>query len=210
MKTIFLSITILLISATAFAITKFESQMVESIPTIYQASIEQLDALTNKFQRIGDAEKDKWEPYYYASLSQVFKFFQTRDKSQKDLVIDRSLAFLETASNLDPANSEIEALRGFALMMKMTVDPANRGRTMSPAVFAALGKAMGLNPGNPRAVLFIGQMKMGMAEHFGESTDEACQLIHKANDLFSGQEVINPIAPSWGSHGMDHWLGKCN
>ncbi|WP_109832111.1 tetratricopeptide repeat protein [Reichenbachiella versicolor] len=199
-----------ILSLTAWAGNKYEDQMTSSIQSLYRASPNELDQLTNKFNRIGQAEKDKWEPYYYASLSQVFKFFQTTDNTDRDLVIDRSLEILSSAESIAPANSEVVALKGFALMMKMTVDPATRGKSMGAKIGATLGKAVQLNPNNPRAVLFLGQMQMGTAEFFGESTDDACQMVLKADQLFKEQEVSDPIAPSWGNYGIEEWLGKCS
>ncbi|MEP2023590.1 MAG: hypothetical protein ABJI85_02930, partial [Reichenbachiella sp.] len=56
---------------------KYIKTMETSITAIFQAeNTEALDATANKFDRIGQAEASEWEPYYYASLSHVFKAFK--------------------------------------------------------------------------------------------------------------------------------------
>lgn len=193
---------------------KYEKIMLSSISEIYEAeTTAALDALANKFARIGEAEKDKWHPYYYAALSKVFKAFKVSDNLEKDLILDEGAKYVAIGKEIDPKNSELEALDGFINMIKIGVDPETRGQTLSPKIFRAFATAMALDSGNPRAVLFMGQMSMGTAEFFKQPLDESCQLITRANDMFNEQQskdATDVLAPTWGQYGIDEWLGKCN
>ncbi|MGL1889745.1 MAG: hypothetical protein OCD76_24740 [Reichenbachiella sp.] len=190
---------------------KYEEIMGNSIPQIYSAgTLEELDALTNKFSRIGDAENDKWLPYYYASLSQVFKAFKIEDNAAKDATLDEGLKYVAKGKELAASNSELEALEGFINMIKIGIDPGTRGQTLSPGIYASFGKSMSLDPNNPRAVLFMGQMQMGTAEFFKQSLDESCQLIIRADQMFKNPTVTDPLLPNWGQYGIEDWMSKCN
>jgi len=211
MKNTILIILLSLTSSLANAEdSKYEKVMIKSISEIFSAeTTDELDVLANKFSRIGSAEKDEWHPYYYAALSKVFKAFKISDDLEKDLVLDEGAKYVSVGKEIDSKNSELEALDGFINMIKIGIDPGTRGQTLSPKIFAAFGKAITLDPNNPRAVLFMGQMSMGTAEFFKQPLDESCQLILKANDMFDKQESKDALAPIWGQYGIEEWLGKC-
>jgi hypothetical protein len=69
MKT--LRIALLFFSLTAFATNeKYIEAMKKNIESVYKAATtEELQSAVNALNRIGDAEKTKWEPYYYASVT---------------------------------------------------------------------------------------------------------------------------------------------
>lgn len=209
MKVLILTITTLF-SLNALAVEgQFEKAMTSNIQKIWASQPAELDQLTNAFTRIAEAEKDQWTPYYYAGLCQVFKSFQTPDLNEKDAVLDAALDQLYKAEKLEKANSEIVALQGFVYMLKIAVDPGTRGQSLSPKIYQLFSRAMQLDPENPRATLFMGQMQMGSAQYFGQSTDEACQLIMKSVALFEKQSNEDPVAPSWGQYGMERWTSQC-
>lgn len=184
--------------------------METSIPGIFQAeTLDALDASANKFDRIGQAESDQWEPYYYSSLSHVFKAFKIEDLPTKDKALDQALVALGKASTLSENNSEIIALQGFINMIKIGVDPGTRGQTLSPKIMADFGKAMELNPNNPRANLFMGQMLFGTAQFFGTGVDDACALVDKSIILFENEKSESTIAPSWGLYSAKQYKEQC-
>lgn len=209
-----IQILIALIIAATFAHAqnkKYVKTMEASIPAIFQAeNLEALDATANKFDRIGQAESDQWEPYYYASLSYVFKAFRIEDLQSKDLVLDQALVALGKASTLSENNSEIIALQGFINMIKIGVDPGTRGQTLSPKIMADYGKALKIDPNNPRANLFMGQMLYGSAQFFGTGVEDACALVDKSINLFESEKPASSIAPSWGLYSANEYKQQCN
>ena len=49
-----------------------------------------LAELANNFERIAEAEKTQWLPYYYASYCQVMNAFMEPDKSKTDGIADKA------------------------------------------------------------------------------------------------------------------------
>lgn len=210
MKTIKLSILFALAAVTGFAQGNYEKTMASSIMEVYQAKdAATYDQLANKFSRIAQAEADKWEPRYYEALAHVFKSFQIQDPAAKDAVLDQAHVALNAATKVDANNSEIVSLQGFVDMMKVSVDPANRGQSLTPKVMAAFGRAMAIDPNNPRATLFMAQMQIGTAQFFGTPIDEPCAMINKADELFKNAKPSSPLTPMWGQQMVGQYQQMC-
>ena len=189
---------------------KYIQTMEASIPAIYQVvSLDGFDPLANKFDRIGQAESKQWEPYYYASLTHVFKAFKMNDLQAKDAVLDQALVALAKGALLSENNAEIIALQGFINMIKIGVDPGTRGQTLSPKVMADFGKALKLDPNNPRANLFMGQMLFGTAQFFGTGVGDACALVDKSLALFESEKPVSTLAPDWGLPSAKQYKEMC-
>ena len=63
------TLVLLSIVVLSSAFDKYTDTMVKNIEVVYKAStVEELQNAVNAFERIGGAEKTKWEPYYYASF----------------------------------------------------------------------------------------------------------------------------------------------
>lgn len=189
---------------------RYTQIMGTSIGKIFSSqTTDELTALANQFDRIGQAEATRWEPYYYAALTHVFHAMKLSDANQKDYQLDLAIASIEKAEKSSPENSEIVALNGFIRMISISVDPGTRGQTVSPKAFAMFEKAVVLNPDNPRATLFLGQMEYGTAQFFGSDTEVACGLVAKSIVLFESQDATGPIAPSWGYQSALQYQEMC-
>ncbi len=184
MKTV-LSFTLILSVSTLFAQSeKYLQSMEATIAELYSAQApDAFDPIINKFSRIGQAEKSQWEPFYYAALGHTFKSFRTQDMPTRDTMLDQAHESLNFAEAISENNAEIIALRGFIYMMQISVDPGTRGQTLSPKIMAAFGQAMKMDPENPRATMFMGQMQMGTAQFFGSGIEVPCRLFAKAKEL---------------------------
>lgn len=213
MKRITILIMILVMTQVSFAggDKKYTKAMEANIQALYDAeSADAFGPIANKFTRIGEAEKDMWLPYYYASLAEVFKSFRITDVKQKDLVLDQAQCHLAKAAVLEQGNSEITALEGFIYMLKISVDPGTRGQLLAPKAMGSFGTAMTLDPQNPRATLFMGQMQMGTAQFFGSGIEEACAMIDLSVKLFEEFKPQNSISPIWGKGTAIEWQQRCN
>lgn len=181
------------------AADKYTETMQKTIEAVYAAeSIPDLQNSVNTFERIASAEKTKWEPYYYASFGYIMMSTKEKDGAKIDSYLDQALTALNKGKELAPAESEFVALEGFVHMMRVTVDPASRGQKYSGMSFQAFGKAVAMNPENPRALSLLAQMQFGTAKFFGSSTDEACGTVRKALEKFASFKSDNPLAPRWG------------
>ncbi|MEP2026241.1 MAG: hypothetical protein ABJI85_16365, partial [Reichenbachiella sp.] len=78
-----------------------------------------------------------------------------------------------------------------------------------PKIMADFGKAMKLDPNNPRANLFMAQMLYGSAQFFGTGVDDACALVDKSMVLFESEKPESTIAPSWGLHSAKQYKKQC-
>ncbi|UXX79153.1 hypothetical protein N7E81_17510 [Reichenbachiella carrageenanivorans] len=209
------SIQLLIILTVYATLTQAQSKkyiqtMEASIASLYQAeTLTDYDPMANKFDRIGQAEGNQWEPYYYAALTHTFKAFKINDLQIKDAALDQALTALSKAGDLSENNSEIIALRGFVNMIKIGVDPATRGQSLSPKIMADFNQSLKLDPNNPRANLFMGQMLYGTAEFFGTGVDDACALVDQSIVLFESEKPASSIAPSWGKQSAYQYKKQC-
>jgi hypothetical protein len=205
MKAIFnFSIALFLVAFSANA-----SSAGDAYQQAMQATLEQLDSaesisdyqdVSNKFQRIASAEQDEWLPYYYAGLTQVYMSFQKGlDSDQRDEILEEAKTMASKADDLSPDNVEILILEGYINMAKLSVNPAIRGMLLTPKVNAQFGKAMEMDPENPRAAAMLARMKYGTAQFFNSSTEESCKLAHRSLTLYGAEEAEERgILPSWG------------
>ncbi len=206
-------IAVFLIAIVKFAFAndnKYAETMQKNINTVYTAqTIEELQAVTNTFERIATAEKTKWEPYYYASFGYVMMATREKDGAKKDAYLDLAFTSINKAKEIAPNESEVIALEGFNYMIRLTVDPGSRGPQYSGLAMQTYGKALALNPENPRALTFMAQMQYGTAQFFGSSTAEACATLSKSLEKFSTFKSDNPLAPVWGQAVAEGMKEQC-
>ncbi len=107
---------------------RYLEAMQKNIQAVYTAeTIPDLQVAVNSLERIGAAEKSKWEPYYYAGFGYIMMAIREQDRTGKDLFLDQAMTAVEKAKGFSPGESEILALEGFVHMMRVTVDPPARG-----------------------------------------------------------------------------------
>lgn len=209
MKT-FIILFVMLTSMSAFATDKYTEQMHKHIQAVYTAkSTEEYQVAINALDRIALAEKTKWEPFYYSAFGNLMLATNENDGGKKDAYLDLALASVQKGKSVAPDESELIALEGFVHMIRVTVDPAARGQQYSSLAFQHFGKAMALNPNNPRAQALMAQMQFGTAQFFGSSTSEACTLARKALAQFDAAQTENPLAPRWGKEMTVQLLKSC-
>ncbi|HOX82760.1 MAG TPA: hypothetical protein PLJ60_13650 [Chryseolinea sp.] len=189
---------------------KYVETMQKNIITVYTAqTIEELQVVVNTFERIASAEKTKWEPYYYASFGYIMMAVREKDGAKKDAFLDLSFTAMNKAKEIAPNESEVITLEGFNYMIRLTVDPGSRGPQYSGLSMASFGKALALNPENPRALSCMAQMQFGTAQFFGSSTNEACATMTKSLEKFSTFKSDNPLAPVWGKEMAEEMKKNC-
>ncbi len=200
MKTINL-IFLMIISVSTFANDdKYYEQMGKQIQAVYTAkTTDEYQVAINALDRIASAEKTRWEPYYYSAFGNIMIATREKESSKKDSYLDLALTAIEKGKALAPAESELIALEGFVHMIRLTVDPASRGQQYSGLAMQTFGKALGMNPNNPRAMSLMAQMQFGTAQFFGQAPTEACETARKALTFFEGAtKPDNSLAPQWG------------
>lgn len=172
---------------------------------------EESQAVANGFIRIAEAKSEEWLPLYYAAWVQTTAAF--RFEVDKDQYFDQAMDLVNKADKLAPNNSEITALKGYAIMGKLSLDPMNRGQEMSPLAMQTFGKAIALDKENPRATTLMAQMELGMSQFFGNGPEKACGLARVGLELFAKEESKideNYILPTWGKREADQIASQCN
>ena len=205
-----LSTLLIILTLAASAADKYADQMTTNITLVYKAqTTEELLQAVNAFERIGNAEKTKWEPYYYAAFGTIMLATRETDGGKKDLYLDQAASLLVKASAINGSESEIVTLEGFIHTIRLTVDPATRGQQYSMLSMQSFGKALALNPNNPRAMSLMAQMQFGTAKFFNQKPTEACETALKALSMFDNYKTENALAPSWGKEMTAGLVKQC-
>ena len=159
---------------------------------------EDFQNVSNNFERIANAEKTQWLPYYYAAYSLVMKTYQEKDKKNIDPLMDKADALLSRAEQLLKDNSEITTMQAMATQCRMMVD-WTRGMTLGPQCSKMIKLAETQTPkDNPRTIMFEAQTAYHTPEAFGGSKSKAKELMKKAIDLFIAFKPESEIYPNWG------------
>ncbi|HCX20527.1 MAG: hypothetical protein CMB80_30680 [Flammeovirgaceae bacterium] len=209
MRSVTFILTLLVASAT-IAQSKFESAILKGKQLIENPdTVTGLQNAANYFQRVAQKETSEWLPLYYQA--QVLTFIASRDVDleSKEATLNTALKLIESGKKIEK-NSELLALEGFVQMLRLTVDPATRGQTLSPVILGLYQQALAMDSENPRALLFMGQMQYGMAQFFGTGIEESCANVKKAYDIFEKQPDEPTIYPSWGMGSARAALDNCN
>jgi tetratricopeptide (TPR) repeat protein len=209
MKKYFLGL-LLVAPAIVFGGDKYNEQMTAHIAAIYKAqSPDEYRQAINAFERIGNAEKSRWEPFYYAAFGYVMLANHEKEVSKKDPLLDQAKTSLDKASALEPKNSEIIAMEGFITMIRVTVDPTTRGPQYSMMAVQSFSQAISIDPQNPRALALMAQLQFGTAQFFQQEPVEACTTAKQALELFNAPASSDPLAPAWGKSMTEALLAKC-
>ncbi len=152
-------------------------------------------ALANTFERIGEAEKTQWLPYYYAGLALATGGWNDPNLD-KDANSTRINTLCDKAAALDN-NSEIFALRNMSATQQMMVDPQTRWQTYGMQASQDLEEGLKLNPDNPRLYYLKGESIFNTPPAFGGGKDKAKPVFEKALALFKTDNP-KPLYPNWG------------
>lgn len=213
MKTtnLFLLFFALVITHSSLAVDdRYQETMNKNIQIVYTGkTIAELQPAVNTFERIGAAEKTKWEPFYYAAFGYSMMSTQETDNAKKDAYLDQAMTAVNQAKGIAPNESEVVALEGFVYMLRVSIDPATRGAQYAPLSMKIFETAIALNPENPRALAMKAQMQFGTAQFFGSPTTDACATNAKALEKFGTYRSDNPLAPVWGKSMADGLVERC-
>jgi len=189
---------------------KFEKAMLKNVSMMDTASnLEVWTSITNNVERMAAAEEKEWLAQYYAAYSNLLVGVMQKDNSTKDSYFDRAIAFIDKADIIQPNNSEIYALRGFALGVKIGVDPMQRGMTLGPQAGMVLSKAKELDSNNPRPYFLQGQSAMYTPEQYGGGKEKAIKLLETAVEKYKNFKLDNPVMPHWGEKRTKDVLEQC-
>ena len=201
MKKTILSVIILCIGITAFTQSdKYVAAMKKNIAML-DSMMQKGNAkdIANNFERIGDAEKTQWLPYYYAAYCNIVSTYTEKDKTKIDATADKAEELITKAETIaGKENSETDVIKSMIASSHMMVDPQSRYMTYGTPSAENMKKAQQLDPTNPRAVYLEAQQKFYTPEAFGGGKDVAKPLFEKALAMFDTFKPAGDLYPTWG------------
>jgi murein DD-endopeptidase MepM/ murein hydrolase activator NlpD len=211
MKKVLLSLSLLLLVSTTFAQSdKYKSAMEQNLQLLNTAKTKaELQAAAAAFERVANAEKTQWLPYYYASLANIWIGFAA-PKEESDQVATQAETLLAKAEALAPKQAEIFIAKNMIATIHMLVDPQARWQTYGGAAAQALQTAKALDEANPRIYFLEGQSLFGTPEQFGGGKEKAKVAFQKSLTLFDTYKPADELSPNWGKQQAADMLAKCN
>lgn len=202
---VFLLTTITLNSFAQSA--NYESAMGSTLQQFGNATTaEALTAVAAKFERIGDAEKTQWLPYYYAGLIKARLGFQVA--GQGDKLADEAEALTDKAIAINK-NSEILCLQSMIATVRLVVDPMNRWMTYGKQSNDFLEEAKKLDPTNPRPYVLQSSSLKNTPEAFGGGCTTAKPVAEAAIKLFEAFKPVSALYPNWGKDQAEALVAGC-
>jgi hypothetical protein len=212
MKTIhFLLATFLFISISVVSKAQSE-QYLAAMKTNVQKLNTWTDAPQNlaaTFERIAQAEKTQWLPYYYASYATLIQTYSLKTTEEKDKLIEHAQSLLDKASSLNPDLSEVAALQGFLYVTFLSSEPNGRGAEYSVKANETFDKAIALNAQNPRALYLKGITVKSTPDFFGGGKKPAKPILEKAVAAYNSYVPASEIYPTWGKDDCSKQLAAC-
>jgi hypothetical protein len=214
--TLFLLGTIIFCFSSFAQDEKYTMAMQEKVVAVDTVrKTDDLIALSASFERIADAEKTKWLPYYYAALTQVNAAYylgeaDMKKAEQTDPMADRAETLINKAEELSANNSEIFIVKKMIATLRMMPGEMDRYMKYGPVAEKALQTAMKLNPENPRVYLLQAQDKFYTPEQYGGSKEEAKKLLEVANKKYEVFKPVSNLDPDWGRGTVQYFLAQIN
>lgn len=211
-KYIFFLIAAFSLQTAAFSQSdKYVATMKKTLSLFDSAkTAEDYTKMANTFERIGDAEKTQWLPYYYAglALSSAGWIETFKDKDANAERINKFSDKAESVATTDADKAEILSLRNMSATQQMIVDPQSRWMSYGQAAGQALEKALKLDPNNPRLHYLKGMSLFGTPEQFGGGKDKAKPVFEKAVQLYK-EAKPKELYPEWGQKQAEDMVVQC-
>jgi hypothetical protein len=159
-----------------------------------------------KFQRIGDAEKTQWLPYYYAALTKarmsIMRF------GDQDQLADEAQVLIDKAKAITK-NSETLCVESMIATGKMLVDPQARWMQYGQTSMQLLEDAKKADSTNPRPYVLQSSSLRNTPEAFGGGCASAKPVAEKALVLFGSFKPISALYPNWGKELAQSIIDGC-
>jgi hypothetical protein len=161
------------------------------------------------FERIAAAEPNSWLPNYYVALVNTTTAFGTKDKEQINSLLTKAQNALDVELIKSPDNSELIVLQALIHTAWVVYDPMTNGQKLSGTILELYGKAIALDPNNPRAVAGKAEYEIGGAKFWRTDTKSMCAQIEKAIGLFATFKPETAFSPKWGLERAEEVYKTC-
>lgn len=168
---------------------------------------EQFQSVSAAFERIANAEKTQWLPFYYAAFAQAINGFADPN-ADKDAIGNKALALIELSDAINK-NAENFGVRYMAYMVQLMVNPMERYQTFGAKGAQALADGLAIDANNPRLYYLKGNGILKTPTFAGGGPEKAKPILEKALELFNAEKP-QPLFPSWGKKQTEAALAECN
>ncbi len=208
MKTTILTLAITLISLTGFSQAQFQQKMSESIDQYGKCkSVEDFQKMANQFKMISNIEKEEWLPlYYHAHAYIIMSFMSQDDASHKDALLVEAETSINRMLELAPNEVEVIALNAFYYTAKLVIDPMNRGQEYGMLFGQTIGKALAMEPNNPRARYMKLAEDIGSSSFYGKDPADYRDALESLLADWDNYKPKSPIHPNWGKSQVEGLL----
>lgn len=203
MKTTILTIVIAFLSITSFSQSAQFQQKIGEVLQQYSKcqSIEDYQQSANQFKMIANVEKAEWLPlYYHAHAYIIMSFMSQEGANQKDALLNEAEISIKKMLELAPQEVEAIALNAFYITAKLVIDPMNRGQQYGMLFAQTIGKAMAMDPTNPRVLYLKLANDIGSAGFFGKDPAEYKGNAESILKEWDNYKAKSPIHPNWGKN----------
>ncbi|WP_264559207.1 hypothetical protein [Flavobacterium sp. N2270] len=194
------------VASVVFAQGSFEKEMEDALTTWKSGNPKEAVV---KLERIASVEQENILPNYYISLINTLAAFETKDRNEMKLLIEKAQLAQDKINNLLPDDPEVLVLQAMIHTAWIVYDPMANGREFSSVVLNIYKMAEGIAPNNPRVVSQKAQFEIGMAQYFGSDTKPMCEQIAKSIELFANFKPETPFHPTWGLDRAEMALQNC-
>ena len=210
-KTMFVAIAMVFTISISAGNPNFYQAMGAALGEFSQCkTVDDYQALGNKFLVIANAEKDEWLPlYYHAQCNIILNYNSGGDPVKQDEYLDIAKESINKMIKLAPQECEAHVLEGLLYSARLQVNPMERGQKYSQLSARSVGKALHLDPENPRARYMKIANEMGTAQFFGNDTSVFCKDAKALNDSWDEYKLKSPIYPQWGKNQVEDIVKAC-
>lgn len=189
----------------------YQQTMGKTLSEFAQAkTVEDFRNAGNKFMMIANAESEEWLPlYYHAHCYIMMSFVERTHPEKRDEYLDEAAKSVDKMVALEPDQSEVFVMQGMLYSARLMIDPMSRGQQYSAMSAQSIGRALGIEPDNPRARYMQIANEMGTAQFFGSDISASCEKAQQLFDQWDEYEVQSPLHPQWGKEQVADVLRQC-
>src|SRR5688572_28142303 len=211
MKKILLATIALAISVASYSQSeRFKQAMATNVKKLDSAATpDAMLAVSNSFERIAEAEKTQWLPYYYAALTYAWHAFMKNTPASNDTHADKAEQLINKAAELEKNNSEIACVKSMIASLRMIVDPQSRWQTYGATIQQEIETAKSLDPNNPRPYYLQGQNLRYTPQEFGGGCATAKPVLEQALKKYETFKPASELHPNWGKGQLTGLLEGC-
>jgi len=214
-KTISIIAISILMYSVSHAQDAYTQQMQAIVTRLDNAnSVKDYEQLATTFERVADAQKTQWLPYYYAAFINAKIGWLKQDDpdniepfaNKAEEEIKKAQALLDTSKQKKEL-SEVYCVLSMLNQAKVFINPQTYGPKYGPAAHQYMKLAEAANPDNPRVIYLEGWQKFATPKMWGGDKTKAKELLTAAKQKLESDSSPG-IQPHWGKKEVEEILTR--